>query len=260
MNSNLITTILIDIILMCLLYSLQRFSFNIHTRLFSKGINASAIIGTPIHELSHCFLCVLCLHRIHKVSLYSPAEDGTLGYVTHSFNKGCLLSTAGGFLIGIAPLFGGILTIYLVSDILLPDSNINKIMSNVSTQQLNGMTTIFCCMLVTIKQILSSLLTILNYDSFFRIVLWFYLSGSIALHMSPSKADLHNSVTGIIVIISILVVSYLLLPQLTLSFIVSSLSILTIILTISLILASITLFVTLAIELTINILRKTKIV
>ncbi|WP_256385070.1 hypothetical protein [Photobacterium toruni] len=256
MNTAIITTTLIDIVLMYLLYSLQHFSFSIHVRMFSKGINSSAIIGTPIHELSHCLLCILFRHKIHKISLYSPSADGTLGSVIHSFNKKNLFETAGSCFIGIAPLFGGVLSIYLVNNTLFPGSNINNIFLSVSTIQLNGLTTISNCMLLTINELSRELLTFLTYDSFWRLVVWVYLSGSIALHMSPSRADLHNSITGIIAMVLILSVCYLLLPQLTLTFIFRLLSTLTIILIISLILAFITLIATLAVEVAVNAIRK----
>ena len=227
-------------------------------KIFSRGVSLSAIIGTPIHELSHYILCKLCSHKVLKVSLYNFGNDGTLGYVTHSFNKKNILSVAGNLPIGIAPLFGGCLAVYFINDILLPRIQINEILLNVSAQQLNGLTTISHCVLLTVGQLFSSLLTGLRQYDFWKIALWFYLSGSIALHMAPSKVDLSNSVTGLFITSLIFLVVYLFSPHLTFNFIIAALSTLTIILTIAIILASATLVITLIIEAAINSLRKIK--
>ena len=49
-----------------------------------KGYIYLTAPGVAVHELSHAFFCVVFLHKIKKLVLFSPEEDGTLGYVNHT--------------------------------------------------------------------------------------------------------------------------------------------------------------------------------
>ena len=82
---------------------------------------ATGLIGTPIHELSHAFFCILFCHRITAIRLWSPhASGGNLGYVTHTYKKRNLWHQIGNFFIGVAPILGGTAVLFLLMWLLLP--------------------------------------------------------------------------------------------------------------------------------------------
>ena len=60
--------------------------------------------GVVIHELSHLFFCLIFQHKIMKVNLFSPQEDGTLGMVQHSYDSRNIFHRIGNFFIGSAPV------------------------------------------------------------------------------------------------------------------------------------------------------------
>ena len=76
--------------------------------------------GVAVHELSHAAFCLIFRHKIIKMNLFSPEEDGTLGYVEHQYNPKSLYQRAGNFFVGTGPIWGGVFLLYVLSMLLLP--------------------------------------------------------------------------------------------------------------------------------------------
>ena len=113
-------------LLPCVIYAflMQIFSNAIRLRLASLlGIRGYVYLTAPgvmVHELSHAAFCLVFFHRIREMKLFSPEEDGTLGYVNHTYNPRNPYHRIGNFFIGTGPVWGGILVIWLISSWLLP--------------------------------------------------------------------------------------------------------------------------------------------
>jgi hypothetical protein len=163
-----------------------------------KGILATAWLGTPIHELSHLFMCFVFHHKVERVKLFQfKANDGTLGYVIHRFNPGSVYQMVGNFFIGIAPLFGGIAAIFGALALLNPAS-FNDCINLVETaiRQADGAHAFVFLELQTIVQLVHLLFTWKNmtHPTFWLFV---YISICIASHISLSPQDVKGAVSGL---------------------------------------------------------------
>lgn len=177
----------------------------------SRGILFTGIIGTTIHELSHYIMCKIFAHRVIDMKLFTPEkfkEDGTLGFVRHTYNRKNIYQNIGNFFIGIAPMLFGTIFLGLCLNILLPEiySELSMYISELMKYALQYK--IYKIFLV-IKSILMLFLGMfLSTDNLLDIRFWIFIfiMCSISSHMSLSKADLKNSSTGIICIFTISIV------------------------------------------------------
>lgn len=82
-------------------------------------------IGVVIHELSHLIIAVIFGHHINHVTLLhipnprDPSDTG-LGVVNHAWNNHNWYQRMGNFFVGIAPLFGCTLALWIVTNWLCP--------------------------------------------------------------------------------------------------------------------------------------------
>lgn len=97
-------------------------------------------LGTVVHELGHALFCLIFRHKITEIKLLAPdPENGTLGYVKHSYNPQNIYQLAGNFFVGIGPILLGIAVIYLLSYWLLglnpfnPGYSFNNVFSHLNT-------------------------------------------------------------------------------------------------------------------------------
>ena len=82
----------------------------------------TSIVGTPVHELGHAVMCLLFAHRITGIKLWDPkAQNGTYGYVEHSYSRKNLWAKIGNLPIGLGPLFSGLGVTVLVLWLCFPE-------------------------------------------------------------------------------------------------------------------------------------------
>ncbi|MBU3143279.1 metalloprotease family protein [Clostridium sp. CF012] len=172
-----------------------------------KAVAITAIIGVPIHEMSHAIFSVLFGHKIKKVVLLQKRdENGVLGYVSHAYNPNSLYQQAGNFFIGIAPIFGGISVIIALMRVMIPKTYnkfINISLNNLNITNINQ---------ESIKIILNSYIdlikTIFSMNNFANpyFILFLFLAICISSHISLSSADIKGASKGLIIIFLLILV------------------------------------------------------
>ena len=156
-----------------------------------KILLITGIIGTPIHELSHALMCLLFGHRIEEIKLYDPdAEDGTLGYVNHSYNERNLYHQIGNFFIGIAPVLCGSGVLLLLMFFMTPDIHANVIGE---FELASGFS-----VSIFLESWLNIIKYVFDFDNMSSGIWWLFivLAISISSHMELSGADIKGSIKG----------------------------------------------------------------
>ncbi len=89
----------------------------------SRVFDATAMVGTPVHEAGHAVMCLLFGHKITGICLWSPtAKNGMYGYVEHSYNRKNPWALLGNLFIGIGPIFSGLAVTVLALFLCFPDA------------------------------------------------------------------------------------------------------------------------------------------
>ena len=157
----------------------------------------TGLVGTPVHELSHAFFCILFGHRITAIRLWSPhAEGGDLGFVTHTYKKRNLWHQIGNFFIGIAPIIGGSAVLLLLLFCLLPDSA-RAIFGAIPEHITADPALLPAAMWGQVRAVLGALFQI-RYFLYWHWYLYLLLAALIVLHMEISASDLRSGVWGLL--------------------------------------------------------------
>lgn len=174
-------------------------------------------IGTPVHELGHAVFCILFGHKIIELKLYSPnSEDGTLGYVNHSYNPKSTYQKIGNFFIGVGPIIFGALVLYAAFYYLVP--NMSEVFANIESQSetlVKGVrgeyAGILAAMWGTTKATLSTLFKAHNFSDY-KFWIFLYLAICVSSHMQLSPPDIKGAKGGLIsLIIFFLVINLIVL-------------------------------------------------
>ncbi len=159
---------------------------------------ATGIVGTPIHELSHALMCIVFFHRITEMKLYDPnAENGVLGYVSHTYNPRNLYHQIGNFFIGVAPIICGSGVLLLLMKFMLPEMFADVFgsltaMESVSADIKDIASQFFAVFVDVIKMVFD-----FSYAN--TAVWWIFiiLALMISSHMEISSADIKSGIGGL---------------------------------------------------------------
>lgn len=167
---------------------------------------ATGLVGTPIHELSHAFFCLLFGHKITGIRLWSStAAGGSLGYVTHTYRKRNLWHQIGNFFIGVAPILGGSTVLFLLLCLLLPDAA-DAVLASLPTGETAAPEELPALLLGQAQAVLRALFA----PSLFLHFHWYlYLALAILiiLHMEISASDLRSGLWGFLFLAALLFLS-----------------------------------------------------
>ena len=150
----------------------------------------TGFIGTPIHELSHAFFCLIFGHKIKKIKLFQIGDDGTLGFVSHTYHKKNFYHRIGNFFIGVAPILVISSLLYLLSLWILPG------MMNLIAQNFQKIS--FSSGFKGISKAFSDIFSVLlNYSGNLNFWIFIAIGIFLALHMTLSGADIKGAMGGL---------------------------------------------------------------
>lgn len=185
--------------------------FNLLQKLFVKGVKHRPIIllrmlgmiAVPVHELSHAVMCILFRHKIDKVVLFDiNLSHKALGYVQHSYNPASSFQVIGCLFIGIAPIFGGILAVSLLTVGMLENgySFLIELTNAGSALRIETPIDMLSLFRSSLDICYLQIVIALQIDPVTALT-WMFLVGTIGLYLSPSYADLKGSFKGLLVLI-----------------------------------------------------------
>ena len=186
------------LILIAVLWAISFISYSCDLILIRNGhkflVFVSSMIGTPIHELSHAIACLLFMHKITKIEMFSPKPNGQLGVVEHSYNPKSFYQKVGLFFIGIAPDIGGAIFVKFISETVWPGVDFelltDRVFSNIYQYGLlNGLSNY----VVWTKELHLYLFSV-NGGLY---LLWGFSMLSTLKHIFPSRADIKGALLGI---------------------------------------------------------------
>ena len=170
----------------------------IFSRLLGNGaariFDATAAIGTPIHELGHALMCPLFFHKITKVRLWSPtAQGGVYGFVEHRYSKKNPWASLGNLFIGIGPIFSGLGVVVLTLRLCFPNTWSEYLVATRTFLETGGdAETLFA----SLSGLLASTVLAVG-DVWWRGLVGIAVILSVALHISLSWVDIKSSLNAL---------------------------------------------------------------
>ena len=162
-------------------------------RLGHKVCLITGFLGTPIHECSHALCCLIFGHKIVDMKLFQIDDDeGTLGYVQHSYNSKNIYHQIGNFFIGVAPILVISLLLYFLESLILPE--ISSQVYAISNRNIGSVGDFLKNVLDIVKVLFSDLGNPMWWV--FMILGMFF-----ALHMNLSHSDIKGALKGLLILL-----------------------------------------------------------
>lgn len=172
-----------------------------------KSVLWTGWLGTPIHELSHAFMCWVFRHKIKEIALFEPdKKSGRLGYVVHTFDTRNGFQRFGNLFIGVAPLIGGSIALALLLWMFYPEAANSAI--ELTRKDAEG--DVVEKSIAIVKTVMGS---VINFRNFVTVRFWafIYLVLCVGTHMAPSPSDYEGAKNGIFIFGGLMIGSVILL-------------------------------------------------
>lgn len=159
----------------------------------------TGFVGTPVHELSHALFCVVFGHKITEIKLFQISDDGTLGYVNHSYNPDNVYQRIGNFFIGIAPITVISVLLYLLASALIPTytESIREVSESILSFNAGEIAVAFK----------KSVIVFFGGVESWRWWIFLLVGIFLSLHAALSGADIRNMLDGLWIILLVLLIS-----------------------------------------------------
>ncbi len=184
------------------------------------GVLPLAIIGTPIHELSHAIIAILTGHRIQELALFRPNFlTGELGHIKHSWNeRNPIQKYIGNPLIAIAPFFGGSLVLFLLTKLLMPQLIQGNTLPILSTDILKDYSQFKTYLNTLLIRTAFMLKIFFNWRNLLSIRFYIYVifAFGVSLHLTPSRQDFVHFWSSLFGLFFIIFLLNLIFPNLVL--------------------------------------------
>lgn len=166
-----------------------------------KAVMITGFIGVPLHEISHALFCIIFRHPITKMKLIQePDENGTMGYVEHSYNPNSAYQQIGNFFIGVAPIFGGVISIIVLMKLMLPVTYNEFIKISINNLQITTLNKeIVEGILGSYYGLVKTIFALSNFKNPY-FYLFLFISICISSHISLSSADIKGASKGLAVL------------------------------------------------------------
>jgi hypothetical protein len=170
-----------------------------------KAVMLTGIIGVPIHELSHAIFALLFGHKITEIKLLQkPDGNGVMGYVQHSYNQNSIYQQIGNFFIGVAPIFGGVISIITLMRFIIPQAYnrfISILTRSLQITELNKST--IDGIISSYEGLIKSIFSFNNFQNPY-FYLFLFMAICISSHISLSSADIKGASRGLGIIFLII--------------------------------------------------------
>lgn len=199
-----------SLILAMIMHLVSKGSQNLGYRLMGSRIFLGVFgwLGTAVHELGHAFFALLFFHKITEMKLFSrDAKNGTLGYVTHTWNSSNLYQIIGNFFIGIGPILMGSVMLFFITYLLFFTSTSSITLIPITGDSFSG----FASLKNTLRDIWQGFTSYISFifngidTSWWKIVLFLYLIFSIGSSITLSMADIKGALKGFLILVLLLI-------------------------------------------------------
>ena len=157
--------------------------------------------------MGHALFAILFGHKIKEMKLFKPnSENGTLGYVTHTYNPKNLYHQVGNFFIGIGPVLMCTLVLLLMCRIFYHINFFNSSGIHLSSGTFASFSEIKKLMQDIWKEILFFVYACFKGElaAWWKTVIFLYLFYSIGSSITLSPSDLKLSFKGFLIIVILL--------------------------------------------------------